>query len=75
MNKLILGNQLPITKVDLLFLHRTQTVCEDVPARMNFHPAVDYMAYERVSITVKYLMDRTYYRPKIAIICGSGLGK
>ena len=33
------------------------------------------MAYERVSTSAKYLMDNTKHRPKIAIICGSGLGK
>lgn len=34
---------------------------------------IDYMSFDRISITVKYLMDKTLYRPKIAIICGSGL--
>ena len=38
------------------------------------HSQLPYMAYERVDESVKYLMDRTMYRPKIAIICGSGLG-
>ena len=33
------------------------------------------MAYERVSVSANYLMERTQRRPKIAIICGSGLGK
>ena len=33
------------------------------------------MAYERVAASAKYVMERTQYRPKIAIICGSGLGK
>ncbi len=33
------------------------------------------MAYEKVSTSANYLMERTKHRPKIAIICGSGLGK
>ena len=32
------------------------------------------ISYERVSISANYLMERTKHRPKIAIICGSGLG-
>ncbi len=32
------------------------------------------MAFERVSVSANYLMDHTEHRPKIAIICGSGLG-
>ena len=28
-----------------------------------------------VSVSASYLMDKTKHRPKIAIICGSGLGK
>lgn len=33
------------------------------------------LAYERVSESANYLMSKTKQRPKIAIICGSGLGK
>ena len=33
----------------------------------------DVMAYDRVLVTVRYILDQTKYRPKIAIICGSGL--
>ena len=33
------------------------------------------MTYERVSEAANYLTSRTNYRPKIAVICGSGLGK
>jgi len=33
----------------------------------------DFIAFERVSASADYLMDRTKLRPKIAIICGSGL--
>jgi purine-nucleoside phosphorylase len=33
------------------------------------------MAYERVSASANYLLERTKHRPKIAIICGSGLGR
>jgi purine nucleoside phosphorylase len=33
------------------------------------------MSYERVAETATYLLERTAIRPKIAIICGSGLGK
>ena len=32
------------------------------------------ISYERVSVSANYLMERTMHRPKIAIICGSGLG-
>ena len=32
------------------------------------------ISYERVAISANYLMERTKHRPKIAIICGSGLG-
>ena len=35
----------------------------------------DFIAFERVSESADYLMNRTKLRPKIAIICGSGLGK
>ena len=36
---------------------------------------IDYMSFDRISTTVQYLEKRTQYRPKISIICGSGLGK
>ncbi len=32
------------------------------------------ISYERVSVSANYLLERTKHRPKIAIICGSGLG-
>jgi len=32
------------------------------------------LSYERVSVSANYLLERTKHRPKIAIICGSGLG-
>lgn len=31
------------------------------------------ISYERVSVSATYLLERTKHRPKIAIICGSGL--
>jgi len=34
---------------------------------------IDYMSFDRISTTVQYLEKRTHYRPKISIICGSGL--
>jgi purine-nucleoside phosphorylase len=34
---------------------------------------IDDLSYERVSVTANYLLDRTEHRPKIGIICGSGL--
>ena len=37
-------------------------------------PSVDYMSFEQVTISVDYLKEKTQYRPKIAIICGTGLG-
>ena len=45
--------------------------------RLNGSPSneSDFIAFERVSAGADYLMDRTKLRPKIAIICGSGLGK
>ena len=45
--------------------------------RLNGSPSneSDFIAFERVSASADYLMDRTKLRPKIAIICGSGLGK
>ncbi len=33
------------------------------------------LKYERVSESANFLLRRTEHRPKIAIICGSGLGK
>jgi len=33
----------------------------------------EFMAFERISESAEYLMSRTRFRPKIAIICGSGL--
>jgi len=33
----------------------------------------DFIAFERVSASADYLMDRTKLRPNLAIICGSGL--
>jgi len=33
----------------------------------------EIISYERVAISANYLMERTKHRPKIAIICGSGL--
>lgn len=33
------------------------------------------MSYERVSTSANFLLERTSHRPKIAIICGSGLGE
>ena len=32
------------------------------------------MDFESVSESANYLLTRTKYRPKVAIICGSGLG-
>lgn len=33
-----------------------------------------FRSYEEINLTAKYLLDSTSYRPKIGIICGSGLG-
>lgn len=33
------------------------------------------MHFEPVNESSKYLLERTKYRPKIAVICGSGLGE
>jgi len=35
--------------------------------------AVDDMSFERVSASASYLLERTEHRPRIAVICGSGL--
>jgi len=32
------------------------------------------LSYENVSESAEYLLKRTSHRPKIAVICGSGLG-
>ena len=32
------------------------------------------MDFESVSESANYLLTRTNYRPKLAIVCGSGLG-
>ena len=32
------------------------------------------LSYERVSVSAEFLLKGTKHRPKIAIICGSGLG-
>merc|ERR1712186_36806 len=34
---------------------------------------VDDMSFERVSASASYLLERTEHRPRIAVICGSGL--
>lgn len=55
---------------------RIHTVSESVTYHKPSSPTAkhaDFMAYEEVSISVDYMMHRTQYRPKIAIICGSGL--
>ena len=31
------------------------------------------MSYDRIASCAKHIMDNTIYRPKLAIICGSGL--
>ena len=54
--------------------NRNVTVCEDVPHASKSISDIDYMAFDRISMTVRFLEERTQYRPKIAIICGSGLG-
>ena len=33
------------------------------------------MSFERVSASASYLLERTEHRPRIAVICGSGLGQ
>ena len=56
------------------YTNRNVTVCEDVPHASKSISDIDYMAFDRISMTVRFLEERTQYRPKIAIICGSGLG-
>jgi len=50
---------------------RRNSVYDEVPHSTNTE--VDYMSFDRISTTVQFLEQRTDYRPKIAIICGSGL--
>lgn len=59
--------------VDDIRRSRNVTVCEDVPHASKSISDIDYMAFDRISMTVRFLEERTQYRPKIAIICGSGL--
>ena len=33
------------------------------------------MHYEQVKESADYLLSRTTYRPKVAIVCGTGLGQ
>lgn len=53
-------------------MFRRNSVYDEVPHSTNTE--VDYMSFDRISTTVQFLEQRTDYRPKIAIICGSGLG-
>ena len=55
----------------------SDTSQRDLDLKENSDGSLEYssMAYERVAASAKYVMERTQYRPKIAIICGSGLGK
>ena len=36
---------------------------------------ISSMSFERVSASASYLLERTEHRPRIAVICGSGLGQ
>ena len=54
-------------------MFRRNSVYDEVPHSTNTE--VDYMSFDRISITVQFLEQKTDYRPKIAIICGSGLGR
>ena len=56
-----------------LLLFRRSSIFEEVPQTTNAE--IDYMSFDRISTTVQFLEKRTHYRPKISIICGSGLGK
>ena len=35
----------------------------------------DYMSFDRISESAKYLKEKIRLRPKIGVICGTGLGK
>ena len=45
----------------------------DVPDEQTSTSNIEYMAYERLIISVRYIMKKTEHRPQIAIICGTGL--
>ena len=60
----------------MLYIHyffRRNSIFEEIPQTTNAE--IDYMSFDRISTTVQFLEKRTHYRPKISIICGSGLGK
>jgi len=52
-------------------ISRRSSIFEEVPQTTNAE--IDYMSFDRISTTVQFLEKRTHYRPKISIICGSGL--
>ena len=61
----------------LFYPFRGNTISEDdhnksVDSKLQ---SVDYMSFDRITMTATFLSEGTKYRPKIAIICGSGLGK
>ena len=50
---------------------RYNDVMKEVPCDLNTY---DLISFDGVSTSVNYLKERTKHRPKISIICGSGLG-
>ena len=53
---------------------RENDIRKDVPRELTDHPTIDHMSFDRISMSVNFLKERTKCRPKISIICGTGLG-
>ena len=55
-------------------------LCRVVEPKENFGKAEspskrDNMSFDRISESAKYLKEKIKLRPKIGVICGTGLGK
>ena len=53
---------------------RETGIRKDAPRDLTDRPTIDHMSFDRISMSVNFLKERTKYRPKISIICGTGLG-
>ena len=55
-------------------LFRETGIRKDVLRDLAENPTIDHMSFDRISMSVNFLKERTKCRPKISIICGSGHG-
>lgn len=78
LKKMVLKNGHDDSEKELMtngYRSRGNTISEDdhnksVDSKLQ---SVDYMSFDRITMTATFLSEGTKYRPKIAIICGSGL--